>query len=162
MGLCRGTPRTIKKWTGRENAVLRKRVGDLRREVAKDLERSTFSIQSRYGAMKLNSPRYLNSLRDARFAYEPWLPCEDAELRKRSSEHIADVAASLDRSIAAVRSRSYKLSIKRGWSLRQKAEQEVLAKRFAALRKKGLTSIQIGERFGVRPRKVMYLWNCSV
>lgn len=131
MGLCRGATRTVKKWTRPENAILRKRVGELRRDIARDLGRSIYSVHNRYGALKLNSPRYLASLHnpDARFAYEPWLPCEDAELRKLNSEHIADVAASLDRSIKAVKSRAYKLGIKRGWRLRQKQEQEVLAKR---------------------------------
>jgi len=114
--------------------------------------------------MKLHSPRYLEALHnpDARFAYEPWLPWEDAELRTLRSEHIADVAACLDRSIGAVGSRSYRLGIKRGWRLSQKAEQEVVARRFAALRKKGLTRLQIGERLGLSQGKVKYLWACSL
>lgn len=164
MGLCRGPTKTLKRWTHRENAILRKRVGDRRRIIARDLGRSGYSVHARYRAMKLNSPRYLKSIQDpdARYAYEPWLQCEDAELWELRHEHVCAVAAHLDRSISAVWNRSRKLGIKRRWRQKQKAEQEKHARRFAALRKKGLTSVQIGERFGISPSSVSKIWNVSI
>lgn len=124
-------------------------MGDRRRSVAKELGRSKYAVQNRYGALKLNSPRYLNSLRDARFAYEPWLPCEDAELRKLSALHVADVAADLDRSISGVRNREHKLGIKRGWHLTKRAAGEALAVSVYRLRRMGVANWQVAERLGI-------------